>query len=165
MALDVLDDVFAHDLSLKAFERALQTLAINNLHLSQRNSPQFPKCYHRFSVAASVRCTYLARTTGRASNSGVSNPSEPIPWNRHGSAWRFSVDTELVPASRCESSYTTLAVLKNSGSNSRPIPGPDGTGITPFLISKFGVYHDSFFAGPRETYSIHGPIFGVVAAN
>jgi hypothetical protein len=40
-----------------------------------------------------------------------------------------------------------------------------GTGITPFLITKFGEYQDSFFAGPRDTYSIHGPVFGVVAAN
>ena len=61
--------------------------------------------------------------------------------------------------------HTTLAVFKKSGSNSSPIPGPDGTGIMPFLISKFGVYHDSFLAGPRETYSIHGPMLGVVAAN
>ena len=60
---------------------------------------------------------------------------------------------------------TTLAVFKKAGSNSMPIPGPDGTGIMPSLISKFGVYHDSFLAGPRETYSIHGPILGVVAAN
>jgi len=29
------------------------------------------------------------------------------------------------------------------------MPGPVGTGITPFLISKFGVYQDSFLAGPR----------------
>jgi len=58
-----------------------------------------------------------------------------------------------------------LADFKNSGSNSRPIPAPVGTGITPLRISKFGVYQDSFFAGPRETYSIHGPMLGVVAAN
>src|SRR6266700_3202410 len=59
----------------------------------------------------------------------------------------------------------TLADLRKSGSNCRPSPWPVGTGITPFLISKFGVYQDSFLAGPRETYSMYGPIFGVVAAN
>src|ERR1035438_2377510 len=35
-------------------------------------------------------------------------------------------------------SFTIVAFLMKSGANSRPIPGPVGTGITPFLISKFG---------------------------
>jgi hypothetical protein len=58
MALDVLDDVFIHDLSLKAFERAFHALAINKLHFSQRISPQFLKYYRRFSVTGSVRRSY-----------------------------------------------------------------------------------------------------------
>jgi hypothetical protein len=53
MAFDVLDDVLTHDLSLEAFGRAFEAFAINNLHFSQRDSPQFLKCYRRFSVAAS----------------------------------------------------------------------------------------------------------------
>src|ERR1019366_2176672 len=60
---------------------------------------------------------------------------------------------------------TTVAFLRKSGSNSTPMPWPVGTGMTPFLISKLGVYQDSFLAAARETYSIHGPMFGVVAAN
>src|ERR1035441_3852420 len=44
-------------------------------------------------------------------------------------------------------SLTTVEFLKKSGANSNPMPGPAGTGITPFLISKFGEYHDSFFGG------------------
>jgi len=46
------------------------------------------------------------------------------------------------------------ALLKKSGSNSSPIPGPVGTGITPFLISKLGEYQDSLRAGARHTYSM-----------
>jgi len=41
VTLDFLNDVLVKDLSLEAFERAFQTLAIDNLHFSQRNSPQF----------------------------------------------------------------------------------------------------------------------------
>ena len=39
--LDVLDDVLLEDLTLEAFERALQTLAIVDLNFSQRNPPRF----------------------------------------------------------------------------------------------------------------------------
>ena len=51
-------------------------------------------------------------------------------------------------------SFTTVHFFKKSGSNSSPIPGPVGTGITPFLISKLGEYQDSFRAGARHTYSM-----------
>src|SRR3954447_10594616 len=58
-----------------------------------------------------------------------------------------------------------VAFLRKSASNSRPIPGPVGNGITPLRISKFGEYHDSFLCGARHTYSMYGPMFGVEAAN
>src|SRR3954452_16166783 len=61
--------------------------------------------------------------------------------------------------------FTTVAFFKYSGSNVSPSPGPVGTGITPFTISKLGAYHDSFFGAARRTYSIHGAMFGVDAAN
>src|ERR1039457_3416001 len=60
--------------------------------------------------------------------------------------------------------FTTVAFFTKSGSNSTPRPWPVGSGMTPFLISKFGVYQVSFLAAARETYSIQGPTFGVVAA-
>jgi len=38
MALDVLDDVFIHDLALEAFERAFEALACINQYFSQQNT-------------------------------------------------------------------------------------------------------------------------------
>jgi hypothetical protein len=48
VTLDVLDDVLIKNLTLEAFERAFQTLAIDNLHFCQRNSPQFLNYHRRF---------------------------------------------------------------------------------------------------------------------
>ncbi|HTB14999.1 MAG TPA: hypothetical protein VK752_25685 [Bryobacteraceae bacterium] len=59
MTLDVLDDVFIENLSLEALERAFQTLAIDYLNFSQRNSPLFLKWYRRFRVAVSPRFFYF----------------------------------------------------------------------------------------------------------
>jgi len=39
--LDVFDDVFLHDLSLEALERALQALALVKTNFCQLNSPRF----------------------------------------------------------------------------------------------------------------------------
>lgn len=41
VSLDILDDVFLEDLSLKAFECTLQAFAIVKLNFCQRNSPRF----------------------------------------------------------------------------------------------------------------------------
>ena len=59
VTLDVLDDVFIENLSLEALERAFQTLAIDYLNFSQRNSPLFLKWYRRFRVAVSPRFFYF----------------------------------------------------------------------------------------------------------
>ena len=52
MALDVLDDVFIHDLSLEAFERAFEALPSINLYFSQQNT-SFSNRDRPFRVAAS----------------------------------------------------------------------------------------------------------------
>src|SRR6266702_1935706 len=70
-----------------------------------------------------------------------------------------------IPTQTLTQALTTVAFLTKSGSNSTPRPWPVGTGITPFLIWKFGVYQDSFLAAARDTYSMYGPTLGVVAAN
>src|ERR1035437_10432340 len=86
--------------------------------------------------------------------------------NRHGAARgaeNYRREEQYLHDGSRRQAFTMAAFFTKSGSNSTPRPWPVGTGITPFLISKFGVYQDSFLAPARETYSIQGPIFGVVA--
>ncbi len=52
--LDVPDDLFFHDLTLQALERALQARP-REIELRQRNSPRFPNKVRLFAVTASRR--------------------------------------------------------------------------------------------------------------
>lgn len=51
MALDVLDDVLIHDLTLEAFERAFEAFTLINMYFRQQNT-SFSNPDRRFSVAA-----------------------------------------------------------------------------------------------------------------
>ena len=91
-----------------------------------------------------------------ATRAGMTNR---IKWIRLN-LYQFSVvGSELSALRECYANrpfqpFTRVHFFRKSGSNSTPMPGVEGTAITPFLMSKFGVYHDSFFCGARHTYSM-----------
>jgi hypothetical protein len=76
--LDLLDDVFTRDLSLKALERALQALTFVELNFCQRNSPRFSNSIrHPKRSSFPARAFSVKPSKSAAASSGLTRRSRP----------------------------------------------------------------------------------------